>query len=163
MSEVARTAPKGRSFSVYLVGGGTAVHAGWRASSVDVDLHSDEEAVFRDVQRIKERLNINIEFARPEQFVPALRNSASRHVFIEAVGRVSYFHYDPYAQVLAKVVRGFDRDMQDARDFVRSGMVEPAKLRDLVAEIPRSAYARYPSLSPSAVAQAVEAFSRGGG
>lgn len=160
MREVARTAPRGRSFRVYLVGGGTAVHLGWRASSVDVDLYSDDEAVFRDVQRIKERLNINIEFARPEQFVPALRNSAGRHLFIETVGRVAFFHYDPYAQVLAKLVRGFERDLEDARHFVGSGMVEPGKLRTLVAAIPESAYARYPSLSRTAVAEAVEAFLR---
>jgi hypothetical protein len=142
------------------VGGGTAVRAGWRASSVDADLYADEDAVFRDIQGIKERLNVNVEFARPEHFVPALRGSAKRHVFIETVGRVSYFHYDPYAQVLSKVVRGFERDMDDARQFVRSGMVDPRTLRDLVEGIPEAAYAKYPSLSRAAVARAVEAFLR---
>jgi hypothetical protein len=161
MRELARTAPRGRSFRVYLVGGGTAVFAGWRAASVDVGLHADEDAVFRDIQRIKERLNINVEFARPEHFVPALRGSARRHVFIETVGRVSFFHYDPYAQVLSKVVRGFERDMDDAHRFVRSGMADPQKLRDLVEGIPAAAYARYPSLSRAAVLQAVDEFLQG--
>ena len=114
---------------MYLVGGGTAVYAGWRLSSIDVDLFSEEESVFRDIQRIKERLNVNIEFARPEHFVPALRDSESRHVFIETVGGVSYYNYDPYAQVLSKVVRGFERDLDDARQFEQSGMVDPEKLR----------------------------------
>ena len=77
---------------------------------------------------------------------------------METVGRVSFFHYDPYAQVLAKVVRGFERDMLDARAFLKSGMVEPARLRALVEAIPASAYAKYPSLSRAAVLQAVEAF-----
>jgi hypothetical protein len=158
MAEIARTAPKGRDFRVHLVGGGTAVYAGWRSTSIDADLHADDDAVFRDVQGIKERLNVSVEFARPEDFVPALRGSADRHVFAEAFGRVSFFHYDPYAQVLAKVVRGFERDLADARAFVRSGMVDPERLRALVGEIPESAYAKYPNLNRRAVVRAVEEF-----
>ena len=69
-------------------------------------------------------------------------------------------HYDPYAQVLTKIVRGFERDLDDARHFVRSGMVDPERLRALVATIPQAEYARYPALSPSAVEEAVDAFLR---
>jgi len=160
MRELARTAPRGKACRVYLVGGGTAVYAGWRAASVDADLCADEESVFRDIQGIKERLNVNVEFARPEHFVPPLRGSAERHVFVETIGQISFFHYDPYAQVLSKVVRGFERDLDDARAFVRSGMVDPATLRALVEAIRDSEYARYPSLSRPAVEQAVDAFLR---
>ena len=137
--------------------------SGWRASSVDADFCSDDDSVFRDVQGIKERLNVNIEFANPEHFVPPLRGTRDRHVFIETVGNVSYYHYDPYAQTFSKIVRGFQRDVDDARNFVRSGMVDPRKLRDLVAAIPDSAYAKYPNLSREAVNEAVEAFLREGG
>jgi len=158
MGELARTAPRGRAYRVYLVGGGTAVYAGWRPSSIDAALFSEEDAAFCDIQAIKDRLNINVEFARPEHFVPPLDGSSDRHVFIDTVGSVSYFHYDPYAQLLSKVVRGFERDLLDARDFVRSGMVAPDELRRLVAAIPASAYARYPNLSAEAVRQAVEEF-----
>jgi hypothetical protein len=158
MREIARTAPRGRHHHVYFVGGGTAVLAGWRPSSLDADLFAEDESVFRDVQGIKERLDMNVEFARPEHFVPPLRGSEDRHVFVETVGDVSFYHYDPYAQVFAKVVRGFDRDLEDARQFARSGMVDPKGLRALVAEIPPSSYARYPNLSPQTVAQAVEEF-----
>jgi len=55
-------------------------------------------------------------------------------------------------------VRGFVRDVADARQFVRSGMVDPDRLRTLVAGIPESAWAKYPSLSPAAVGDAVDAF-----
>jgi hypothetical protein len=161
MQEIARTAPRGAAYRVYLVGGGTAVHAGWRPSSIDADLFCEDESVFRDIQGIKERLNVNVDFARPEHFVPALRDSDNRHVFIETVGRVSYYHYDPYAQVLSKIVRGFERDLDDARHFVRSGMVDTAALRSLVEEIPESAYARYPNLSQQAVLRALQEFLAG--
>jgi hypothetical protein len=158
MKELARTAPRRGTFRVYLVGGGTAVYLGWRASSIDVDLFSDQEAVFRDIQAIKERLNVNIEFARPEDFVPPLKGSADRHVFVDTVGSISFHHYDPYAQALSKIVRGFQRDLEDARMFIHSGLVEPRKLRALVSAIPDSAYAGYPTLSRRAVEQAVETF-----
>lgn len=158
MREIARTAPRQGRWRVYLVGGATAVFAGWRESSVDADLFSEEDAVFRDIQGIKERMNANIEFVRPEQFVPPLDGSDGRHVFVETVGSVTFLHYDPYAQVLSKIVRGFERDLDDAKHFVRSGLVEPERLRALVAAIPESTYARYPALSPSTVQQAVGAF-----
>ncbi len=156
MREISRTAPHGESHRVYLVGGGTAVHSGWRPSSIDADLFSEQDAVFRDIQGIKERLNVNVEFARPEHVVPPLPGSGDRHVFIDTLGDVSFYHYDPYAQVLSKIVRGFERDLDDARHFVRSGMVDPDELGRLVAGIPDSAYAKYPNLSDAAVRQAVD-------
>jgi hypothetical protein len=158
MKELARTAPGRRSYRVFLVGGGTAVHAGWRESTIDADLYCDREEVFRDVQGIKERLQLNIEFVRPEDFVPALAGSEDRHVFIETVGKVSFYHYDPYAQLLSKVVRGFNRDLQDAERLLDSGMVDAERFRSLVQEIPDSAYARYPALSRRAVLEAVDDF-----
>jgi hypothetical protein len=158
MKELARTAPRRGPYRVYLVGGGTAVSLGWRRSSIDVDLFSDRDDVFRDIQGIKERLNMNIEFARPEDFVPPLKGTKERHVFIDRVGPIAYYHYDPYAQLLSKVVRGFQRDLEDAREFIRGGLVDPRRFRSLVAAIPGSAYARYPNLSRAGVEKAVEDF-----
>lgn len=158
MKALAHSAPRRGSYRVYFIGGGTAVMAGWRVSTIDADLYSDTEAIFREVQAIKERLQLNIEFARPEDFVPALAGSASRHVFIETVGAVSFYHYDPYAQLLSKVVRGFNRDMLDASSFVTSGMVDPKRFRSLVNGITEAAYAKYPALSRRAVLEAVNEF-----
>jgi uncharacterized nucleotidyltransferase DUF6036 len=158
MKELAKTAPRRGPHRVYLVGGGTAVYLGWRTSSLDADLCADREDVFRDIQGIKERLNVNVDFARPEDFVPPLQNTAERHIFIEKIGTVTFYHYDPYAQILAKVVRGFQRDLEDARKFVSTGMVDPARLRTLVEAIPDAMYARYPSLSQAAVGKALSDF-----
>ena len=158
MKELAKTAPRSGTYRVYLVGGGTAVYLGWRQSSIDVDLYSDKDVVFKHIQEIKERLNINIEFARPEDFVPPLRGTSSRHIYIETVGSITFYHYDPYAQIFTKIVRGFERDLDDAREFVRSGMVDLPKLKALVAAVPDSAYAKYPSLSRHAVEAAIDDF-----
>lgn len=160
MAELARTAPREGTYRVYFVGGGTAVYLGWRDSTIDADLHADDDRVFHDIQAIKERLEINIEFARPEQFVPPLAGTAERHVFVQTIGRVSFYHYDPYAQLLAKVVRGFGRDLGDATALVEAGMVDMERLKALVEAIPESTYAKYPRLSAKAVRDAVDAFSK---
>jgi hypothetical protein len=158
MKALARSAPKRGSWRVYFVGGGTAVLMGWRDSTIDVDLYAADDAIFNDVQAIKERLELNIEFARPEDFVPPLTGSANRHVFIETIGTVGFYHYDPYSQLLSKIVRGLARDVQDARNFLRSGMVDATKFRSLVEGIPDSAYAKYPSLSRRDLHEAVDRF-----
>ena len=104
-------------------------------------------------------------FARPEGFVPPLAGSDARHVFVEKIGTVSFHHHDPYAQCFSKIVRGFDRDLADARSLVASGLlmlpliVEPALL-ELVGAVPSRAYARYPALTRDAVLAAVEDFVR---
>jgi len=158
MKELSTTAPRRGSHRVYILGEGTAVYLGWRNSTIDVDLYSDRDDVFRDIQGIKERLNLNIEFARPEDFVPSLQGTPDRHVFIDKIGSIAFYHYDPYAQLLYKVVRGFQRDLDDARQFLRSGLVDAGKFRALVAAIPDSGYAKRPSLSRRGVENAVEDF-----
>jgi hypothetical protein len=157
MRELARSGSR-RSGRVYLMGGATAVWAGWRASTIDVDLHGEPEQIFSDVQGIKERLSVNVEFVSPADFVPALAGSEERHVFIEKIGRVSFYHHDPYEQAFSKIVRGFDRDLEDARAFVASGMVDPFGLRDLVHRIPVKSFAKYPALSRGSVVAAVDDF-----
>lgn len=156
MRELARTAPTGERFQVYLVGGGTAVLQGWRRSTIDADVYAEREEVFQDVQGIKSRLKLNIEFARLEHFVPPLAGTDDRHVFIARVGDVDFFHYDPYAQLLSKVVRGFRKDLLDAGKLLNSGMVDPERFRELVWAIPDSEFARYPNLSRDAVREAVD-------
>ena len=158
MKHLAESAPRGRRFRVFVVGGGTAVEQGWRESTIDVDLYADDEAVFLDIQRIKETQQVNVEFARPEHFVPPLAGAVDRHIFIATFGGVSFFHYDPYSQVLSKVVRGFRRDLEDARNFIDAGLVDAARFRKRVDAIPESAFARYPALSRKAILDAVGAF-----
>ena len=107
---------------------------------------------------MKDELDINIELVEPTAFVPALQGAADRHVFIRKIKRVAWYHYDPYTQVLAKLVRGLERDLADARRFVEDGLVDMDTLQRLVDAVPDAAYARYPSLSKGAVRRAVEAF-----
>jgi hypothetical protein len=161
MEAIGESAPRGVPYRVYVVGGGTAVYYEWRKTSIDADLFSEDDEVFRDIQAIKERLNVNVEFVRPEYFVPPLEGSSNRHVYIDTFGSVGFYHYDPYAQVLSKIVRGFVRDLDDARRFITSGMVDPETLGALVEGISDASYARYPNLTSAGVRAAVKSFLSG--
>ena len=59
---------------VYLVGGATAVLLGWRDSTIDVDLKiiPESDEILRSLPALKERLQMNIEMASPDHFIPEL-------------------------------------------------------------------------------------------
>jgi hypothetical protein len=92
---------------VYIVGGGSAVLYGWRTATVDVDVKLDPEPVgaFEAIRQLKDELGINVELASPDLFIPELPAWRERSVYIGRFGQVDFYHYDFYAQALAKVPR----------------------------------------------------------
>jgi hypothetical protein len=147
---------------VYLTGGATALLHGFREMTKDVDLSFDPEPPGAgDALRVlKDQLDINVELASPADFIPALPGWEDRSRFIERFGDVDFFHYDPYAQTLAKIERGHAQDLEDARAFVERALVEPARLESLfvaVRERLLSATA-YISVDPDAFEEKVRRF-----
>jgi hypothetical protein len=144
---------------VYVTGGATAVLFGWRSSTVDVDLkfEPDSDVVLQALPRLKDELRINLELASPDQFIPELPGWRDRSRFIAAEGPVSFFHYDPYSQVLAKLERGHAQDLLDAREMVGRGLVERSELRRLFGEIEPKLY-RYPAIDPPTFRRSVDEF-----
>lgn len=142
---------------IYLVGGATALMHGWRDSTIDLDLRltPESEPILKAIPAIKESLQVNIELAAPDQFIPALPGWESRSLYIDRIGDLSFFHYDPYAQVLAKIERGHARDVQDVRAFIASGLVDPDKALALFSEIEPELY-RFPAIDPRAFRQRIE-------
>lgn len=57
---------------VYFTDGVSAVLMGWREMTIDVDLKAEPEpqGFFECLPRLKDDLDINIELASPDQFVP---------------------------------------------------------------------------------------------
>ncbi len=135
--------------AVFLTGGATAVLIGWRDTTLDADVLfvPERDALYRALPRLKEELQLNVEIANPAHFIPELPGWRDRCLFITREGSVSFFHYDPYAQALAKLERGHDKDVADAREMVRRGLVAPGRLRELFASI-RPGLHRYPAVNP---------------
>src|ERR1051325_8125871 len=117
---------------VYLVGGASAVLLGWRNSTVDFDLKivPESDELLRSLPRLKEQLHINIELASPDDFIPELPGWQDRSRFITQEGRLSFYHYDFYAQALAKIERRHARDLSDVQQLIKSGLIDVHRLPD---------------------------------
>jgi len=89
---------------IYFTGGVSAVLLGWRAMTVDVDLKFDPEptGIFDVLPKLKDELNINIELAAPDNFIPLLPGWRERSQFIGRNGKIDFYHYDFYSQALSK-------------------------------------------------------------
>ena len=150
-----------RDVRVYVTGGTTAVLEGWRRTTKDVDVKiiPDDDALLRSIPELKERLEINVELASPDDFIPPLPEWEARSRFIRKEGAVSFFHYDFYGQALAKLERAHALDMTDVRAMRDRGLIELEKLRSLFAQIEPMLY-RYPAVQPAAFRKQVEAFLR---
>jgi len=142
---------------VYLAGGATAVLLGWRLSTIDIDIKVDPESdrLFRVLPVLKDKLELNIELAAPDQFIPAVPGWQERSAFIAREGRLSFYHYDLYSQALAKIERGHDQDRGDVREMLERGLVDRGELRRRFEQIEPQLY-RYPALDPAAFRRAVE-------
>lgn len=148
---------------VYLVGGTTAVLLGWRATTIDVDfvMRPEDDGILRALPALKESLEINLEIASPADFIPVPAGWEERGKFEAQVGRVAFYHFDLYAQALAKVERGHPRDLTDVRELVRRGLVEPHRALEYFARMEPELY-RFPAIDPPSFRRAVEeAFAAG--
>jgi len=142
---------------VYLVGGASAVLLGWREATIDVDLKiiPESDEILRSLPQLKEQLKINIELASPDDFIPPLPGWEDRSQFIQQEGKLSFYHYDFYAQALAKIERNFEIDRQDVDRLLAAGLVEPNRLMALFRSI-QTDFHRYPELNFNSFCRAVE-------
>lgn len=141
----------------YLTGGATAVLLGWRRSTIDVDvlLEPESDRLLRAIRRLKDELRINVELASPADFVPVPPGWEDRSLFAAREGKLSFYHFDPYAQALAKLERGHAQDLGDVRALADRGLVDPARARAYFEQIEPLLF-RFPAIDPRAFRQRVE-------
>ncbi len=157
MRRLGRTAP--RPLAIFLTGGTSAVLEGWRDTTVDIDLRLEREDddVLRAMVSLKATMDVNVELASPEDFIPALPGWRDRSRFITQEGRLSFYHYDFYGQALSKIERGHAKDIEDARQMVTRDLIETPELVRLFGEIEPFLF-RYPALDPQDFRARVERF-----
>lgn len=154
LAAAARSAGK-----VYLTGGATALLLGFREQTIDIDLKLDPEpeGAFEAIALLKNRLDLNVELASPDDFIPAAPGWRERSRHIVSLGRVEFFHYDFSLQALAKLERGHAQDLEDVRSLVRGGYVAAEELRQRFAQI-EPGLLRYPAIDPQQFSRKVEDF-----
>lgn len=142
---------------VYLTGGATAVLHGWRETTIDVDikLMPDRDEILREIPRLKETLNLNVELAAPSDFIPLPGGWEERSPLIRREGKLSFHHFDPVAQALSKAERGHEKDIRDIQEMIASGLVNPSEAIVQFEAIEPDLY-RFPAIDPVSFRQAVE-------
>ena len=145
--------------TIYLTGGATALLHNWRAMTIDVDLKPDPEppGLFEALAHLKEALDLNVELACPDQFIPAIPGWRERSLFIGTHGPLQFFHYDLYGQALSKLQRRHARDLPDVRSMVRDGLIQVDRLPEIFTQI-EPLLLRYPAVNPAAFRTAVLEF-----
>ena len=130
---------------------------GWRGTTIDVDLKlvPEQDAVLRAIPRLKDELQVNVELAAPGDFIPLPAGWEERSLLAEQGRTLAFYHFDPYAQALSKLERDHARDRDDVRALIRSGLVDPERLRLYFEEIEPLLY-RFPAIDPPAFRERVE-------
>jgi hypothetical protein len=144
---------------VYFTGGATALVLGFRERTIDLDIKLDPEpqGAFEAIAVLKNQLNINVELASPDDFIPRTADWRERSRHIASFGQVEFFHYDFSLQALAKLERGLAQDLDDVASFVRGGYVTPEELKSRFAQI-EPGLLRYPAIDPEQFKKKVEDF-----
>ncbi|CAN5775861.1 hypothetical protein BH11VER1_BH11VER1_11010 [soil metagenome] len=144
---------------IYFTGGASALLYEWRSSTIDIDIKADPEpeGFFEAIALLKNELDVNIELAAPDQFIPALPSWQDRSVFVVRHGKLDFYHYDFFSQALAKIERGHARDITDVEAMIRLKLISTSRLFELYTEIePR--LIRYPAITPTVFRKSVETF-----
>jgi hypothetical protein len=146
-----------RDVRVYLVGGTSAVLFGWRPATIAVDLvmQPEDETLLQAIVGLKGSLQINVEMASPADIIPVPEGWEDRGMFIARIGRVTFYHFDQYAQALARVERGHRQDLEDVAEMVRRGLIVPARALEYFARMEPQLH-RFPAIHAPAFRQAVE-------
>lgn len=123
---------------------------GWRATTIDIDMRMtpERDAIERAIPQLKERLNVNVEFASPADFIPVKAGWEDRSPYAMHSGHVTAYHFDLYAQALAKLERGHQRDLTDVRAMVERNLVDLAQILPAFDAIAPALY-KFPAIDPT--------------
>lgn len=149
-----------RHSTFYVTGGTTAIWFGIRSDTVDIDVAGDVDEIFSEIGKLKNELQLNIETAKPTDFVPSLPGETGRHIEIGMFGKADFYHFDPFAQAFAKILRGHATDISDTKALIARKLVDPIQLQEMIKALPDSAFERYIRLRRPFVEQAVDEFVR---
>jgi hypothetical protein len=146
-----------RETRAFLAGGATAVLIGWRETTIDVDFKlsgGDEDGLLRAIPRLKEELQLNVELATPDDFIPVPPGWEERSRFEVQEGRLAIYHFELVWQALAKIHRGHRQDLADVEAMLGRGLVEASHIHAAFGRIEGDLY-RFPNIDPGSFRRAL--------
>ncbi len=160
--QVGRTRQPGR---LYLTGGAALVHKGIRPGQtldIDIQITIDPANLMTRIAQLKQRLNINVEFASPGDFIPLPSQWETRSEFIRRYDQVDVFYFDWYSLALSKMQRANQQDVMDVQLLLGQQHINVADLdvlcQDVCQKIGKPPYDRLlPNLSQQQFLQRYQA------
>ncbi|HLG64831.1 MAG TPA: DUF6036 family nucleotidyltransferase [Ktedonosporobacter sp.] len=160
--QVGRTQQPGR---LYFTGGAALVHRGIRLGQtldIYIQITIDPANLTTQIAQLKQKMNIDIEFASPGDFIPLPTQWEARSEFIKRYNQVDVFYFDWYSIALSKMQRANRQDVVDVQLLIRQGVVDVTELdrlcQDVLSKIGRPPYDRFlPNLSSQQFAQPYQA------
>ena len=125
---------------LYLVGGSSLILVSSKVSTLDIDLKIEISAehhseFIRCLRQVSRHLQVPVEEASPDQFIPLPSGYATRHRFIGRYGSLDVFHFDFYSIALSKIYRGNEKDFDDVTQMIRQNVIELASLKEYFTTI----------------------------
>ncbi|MGB8343445.1 MAG: DUF6036 family nucleotidyltransferase, partial [Ktedonobacteraceae bacterium] len=100
-------------------------------------------------QKLIERMQINIEFAAPGDFIPLPSQWEAHARFVGRYGLIDVFYFDFYSLALSKIERGNTRDIADVKLLIQQGIITLDELdkayQEVLAQLGKG---RYPRVTP---------------
>ena len=160
--QVGRTRQPGR---LYLTGGAALVHRGIRPGQtldIAIQITVDPGNLTAQIAQLKQKMNMNIEFASPGDFIPLPTQWEARSLFIKRYDQVDVFYFDWYSIALSKMQRANRQDVLDVQLLVGQSFVMVAELdrlcQDVLNKIGAPPYDRLlPNLSQQQFSQRYQA------
>ena len=150
---------------LYIVGGAALVHMGVRPGTTqDIDIQvsgANEGELIVAIQQMIHRLQINVEFAGPGDFIPLPAQWESHARFVGRYGKIDVFYFDFYSIALSKIERGNTRDIADVKLLIEQRIITLDGLdrayQEVLAQLGKG---RYPRLTPQRFTERYEAIRR---
>ena len=146
----------GKSFHkpgrLYLAGA-ALVHIGLRSGfTMDIDVAieaSDEDEMVTAIRRLVEKMQINVEFASPGDFIPLPTQWMAQARYVGRYGSIDVFYFDFYSLALSKISRGNERDLIDVQLLFQKKLITLEELDAAYNEVlPRMGKRPYINLNP---------------
>ena len=117
------------------------IDLGLRSATLDVDYDADADdpAALEDlelaIRALKNVLDINVEPASPGNFLPVSPNVRARSRYVGRFGSLSVYYYHLPSLVIAKAARGYEQDLDDAEQLIRTAEVTWPEIDEAWAEM----------------------------
>ncbi len=141
---------------------GSSGYSSWTNTRFDIQVTVDPANLTGQIAQLKQKMNINIEFASPGDFMPLPTQWEARSQFIKRYDQVDVFYFDWYSIALSKMQRVNRQDVIDVQLLIQKGFVDITELdflyQDVLNKVGKPPYDRlFPNLSPQQFAQHYQA------